>query len=181
MHPLDNTKGVDNSSYLFVKIPKTASTSICKVLPFPFPHKTAIEWKRELKNFDELFKFTIVRNPYDRFISMFYFFGVFNRHNFKDPNEFLEKVNWGEFNKRGDAIFARPQSDYICHNDKIMVDYIGKFETLEKDWDYISDKIRVSKRIPHLRKCRSEKAALSDISKETLYKIYKKDFEVLGY
>jgi hypothetical protein len=168
--------------YLFVRIPKTASTSINRVLPYQFPHKTALEWQKELSNFDDLFKFTIVRHPYERFLSMFYIFGVFYRHEIENPNQFLESIDWVEFDKRLDAKLARPQSDYLFDkNNNLMVDCVGRFEELGKHWDYISDKIHVSKILPHARKSRHEKPKLTKNSKQILYKKYQKDFELLGY
>ena len=58
-----------NSEYLFVHIPKCAGTQL-ETLFKSYGHRSLIEVQRNygLKKFNT---FTIVRNPYDRFISAY--------------------------------------------------------------------------------------------------------------
>ena len=82
-------KYVPKNNYVFIHIDKTAGSSITRSLDsnimtnseengnviMKYKHCTAIEWQTILgsNNFAKLFKFTVVRNPYDRVLSKYRF------------------------------------------------------------------------------------------------------------
>src|SRR4030042_1067385 len=113
--------------YAFIRIPRTGSTSICKALNNYPDHKTASQWKERMPDWNERFRFTIVREPYDRFISMWKYFSEVSL------DEFIEKEMFKE-----DLRF-RPQVDYL--NEKL--DYIGRFEDLDNSWEFIREKLNL--------------------------------------
>ena len=111
---------------------------------------------REL--FDHLFKFAFVRNPWDLQISSYHHIRRERPHLLAGINDFEQFLRW-----KLDP--ARPyqyhidtsielQSDYLVDlNGKIIVDFIGKYEQLQEDFDEVCRRIGItSKTLPHKRK-----------------------------
>ena len=58
---------------------------------------------------------------------------------FKDFNEF---INFGLENAvKNNVIHFVPQYNFITYKDEILIDYVGKFESLENDLKIISSKV----------------------------------------
>ena len=92
------------------------------------------------------FKFTFVRNPWDRYISFCSFIHRENPKFQKTPELFLRRmIDKPEIRQR---ILFRPQVELICDNNNIpLVDFIGKYENLQEDYDKICKKIGVSSQV----------------------------------
>ena len=77
----------------------------------------------------------------------------------------------------------RSQSWFLCDAQGLLPDYIGKLETFDADWDFVSNKYGLPKPI-HWNKTGSS-AKLSDIcsraSMERLIERYADDIEIFGY
>lgn len=214
--------------YLFLHIPRTAGTSIASVLPEG--RSTNIEINKlisegtkskngnslqhaTLDNYpvctDNLFKFTFVRNPWDRFVSVF-------QHNLKNcgaswtmfdynTNEEIEltpqqqfdafvlqaKLMWDDNNfKIWLDGHAKPQIFYTHDNEKSqIIDYVGYYERLEEDLKNLNDICEwnlKSINIPHFNK-NSEKHYRSyynqgnGVAKEVVYHLYRDEIELFGY
>jgi hypothetical protein len=150
--------------FLFCRIPKTASSSICQALDlreFP-PHKTAEQWSKELPDFNERFKFSIVRNPYERFRSMCRFFGI-------KPEDFDEHPNF------------KTQEDFLYIKGRLAVDYVGRFEDIDNSFKEICKRIGIDKTLlphikPHLGDLPDRKEVIPIVNK-----YFKRDFELFGY
>ena len=140
-----------------MRIPKAASGSVTRALK----HKKAKIITHDIKNPNYLsmaeymkvdvhkkFAFTFVRNPWDRLVSAFFYLnkgGVMPGD--KDDYEKYLKKYGGDFTLfvheafKTDEIFnqlhIRPQFEWITDdNDKLVTDFVGKFETLQLDFDY---------------------------------------------
>nr|WP_320194058.1 sulfotransferase family 2 domain-containing protein [uncultured Desulfobacter sp.] len=155
---------------IFIWIPKTAGTSLTHKFQnrrifvregrqylwgrIPEPQRTeyqAANWQHisSLKIIEEFgeeiwrrsFKFTVVRNPYDRLVS-FYEYSRIARKN-------INSVQWGKpdpgtFEEWLSKEKPLGQLHYLTDtNGKILVDYIAKLETLQKDLLYICFKLKV--------------------------------------
>ena len=106
------------------------------------------------------FKFAIVRNPWDKVISQWRYLS--QRPGLRDylgvpPDatlaQYLDSI------ATSDHVQVMPQADFVCDGDgQLMVDRLGRFETLETDARAIFTRIGLSEaRLPHVT--RSERAA----------------------
>jgi len=110
------------------------------------------------EKFEEYFKFTFVRNPWDRFISLWVKFkeeevlqmqfnSLFELHpnyDFKDPAELLKFLLLAH---RKDLLLPRwfkPQYEYIHDkNLRILTNYVGQYEKFQFCFDFLCDRIDV--------------------------------------
>ena len=91
-----------------------------------------IREKLERKQFDSYYKFSFVRNPYDFLVSLYFYAKQFER----DPSRrALKDMEYKDFLKRVISNNTACQLDFITDpkDSKLLVDFIGRFETLEKD------------------------------------------------
>ncbi len=105
-------------------------------------------------NIESLFKFCFVRNPVDRFVSAFYYLRDYehkkpgaNENTYKylseydgDINTFIEEWYSHPVNPIGRPHFKK-QTFFIKIDNQIKVDFIGLFDNLEKDFNFILDRI----------------------------------------
>lgn len=90
------------------------------------------------EQFSIYFKFSVVRNPYDRIVSIY---KHFQYHRIISFPTFIKK----EFPKleKEKYYFVKPQSHFLLDdNNKSLVDYIGRFEDLSKVFDAISNHLQ---------------------------------------
>ncbi len=190
----------DKNKCIYIHIPKVAGISIEEALfGTKVGHKKAIDFMIEdEKKFDEYFKFTFVRNPYDRVVSAFYFLKNGGRNKFDKAwseehlsnidtfEEFVIALNEEKFqNKITTATHFIPQYKYITdQNDRVILDYIGRFETLETDFNYVCKKLNIDTQLAHQNKTKHREKyqkLYTDEMQNIIYNIYKKDFELLEY
>ena len=150
-------------NFMYVRVPKTASRSIVDVIiehncdnkdvfqridddphsNFLYPyHKSAINMRKMYKDkWKDAFKFAFIRNPYERFISG-YFYLQQNHHNDTE----LGKMSFNEIfdhacSTENYLVAAiKPQSEYVMNKkDVVMVDKLYPFEKLDLAWEDIKD------------------------------------------
>ncbi len=105
--------------------------------------------------FDDYFKFAFVRNPWSRVVSIYKYFGYHKKCSFKAflMGDFKSVISvdmgW----------FVRPQAEFIYNrNGEMLVDYVGKFETLQQDFDSVSETIGIPvKPLPHINQSRNRR------------------------
>ena len=194
---------------VFVHIPKTGGTSIEEALPnigSKWPaHRdiTALlnsvtDDRYDINNY---FKFSFVRNPWSRFVSLFNYFKsprrgrrrlhreCFGRYTQDENKKFKKFAN--SFN-RGKPMVAygvwdvhyKEQWRFIYDNDQQAVDYIGRFETLQDSFNVALDNIGLQHRqLPHLRKTKHKHYTeyYDDETRQIVAEKYAKDIEYFGY
>jgi hypothetical protein len=200
---------------LFINIPKCASVSIkrglqLELIKAPLWHCSWDEARQILGDeiTESYFKFTMVRNPWDRVISAW---KMFEQHQFRRQNkqyslpEFLEVVT-----DVGIAYEARYQTaaernqwersiENIRHHTlpalhfyygladaqgEIKADFVGRFERLDQDLDFIAKKLGMGLgRVPHINPTRRDAyAAYYDSqSRQIVSRYYECDIEAFGY
>ncbi len=139
----------DEQHCIFVHIPKCAGVAVCRSLfgNYGAGHHSILTYRKVFSTaeFDRYFKFTFVRNPWDRLVSAWFFLkaGGFHAGDRRWAEENLSR--WSDFNsfvqhwltreKARSWEHFRPQCDYICAEDGTpQVDFIGRYEHLEGDF-----------------------------------------------
>lgn len=150
-------------------------------------HRTASDLIGEIqpKAFEQLFSFTFVRNPWDWEASHYRYICDQKEHSDHEVvvkmNSFLEYMDW-----RCDGRFQL-QQDYILHNGKPVVDFVGRFENLESDFRYVCQKIGVRFRLPKLNSTGTTDAGIAyrtaycDRTREMVEQTYRRDIIRFGY
>lgn len=163
-------------SFLFLANPRTGTGSVHAALKghgdvHKFPHHSkAFElygpgkiYKPTIPNWNDLFKFTFIRNPLDYWVSHY---NWMNKGNFKEMALSLTE--------------DKAQYHYCCLAGKLAVDFLGKFERLVEDFKKICDIIGIKAELPHLQKT-EHRPYMDYYDKETegyIKRVFRKDFEV---
>ena len=185
---------------LFIHIPKCAGVSINKTLfgNLGCGHLTANDYEIIFNPFEfkRLYKFTVVRNPYDRLASSFFFLrnGGFNEQDKQWADRYLiPYTNFEEFILKGLRLpnisshhHFLPQTYYILNYRKqLAVDFVARFETLEKDFQVICKRLGRSDELLHLNKysrpVKSFKTLYSIETRGIVEACYADDFRYLNY
>ena len=103
-----------------------------------------------LESWDESYKFTFVRNPWDRVVSVWKQFKKDKKYlaNKELPLDLpfgkyvnmIEGYNFESFQPNLDWIYWHlyPQHKHVVdENGETIIDFIGRFESLQKDFDYV--------------------------------------------
>lgn len=152
---------------LYIHIPKTAGTSIENVMrDYDRPvetgsdHRTLKSYMREI-DLNKYFKFTFVRNSYDRIYSIFNY-TITGGNRSKGSIKLAQQIP-KDFKLFGKKYIAngidyetipmlRPQIDYLLDDtEKINIDFIGRFENLNNDFLKIKEITGMTKKLPHTR------------------------------
>jgi len=155
----------ENNNFIFIHITKTAGTSVHHF----FNKQNTKEKNHNLKyyikkngqeKFNNFFIWSIVRNPFDRVLSLYFHkkrqgkkFIYSNKYNFTD----WIKIIFGE-NKGLNWSFDTCSNWLKNNKEKIEVDFICKFETLDKDWKLLCKKLGIKyKKLPEKNKSKKRK------------------------
>ena len=149
---------------VFIHIPKTAGNSITKALnKIPKDHQKtttrvpkharALELKLVLgqETWDEYFSFALVRNPWELMVSSYNWWLQkasnipYHRRHHKNVSEMdnFEEFLWSKYGQKMINERYGQIRDWLADNGDIIVDFIGKVETIEDDWKLICEKIGV--------------------------------------
>ena len=173
---------------LFVHIPKTAGSSISKILndngldnwkrEYPRHHDPYFYLKDNNEIDDKVFSFSVVRNPYTRTYSCYKQFNKANRTDISFItylNNILEKKISAHT-----PLLHLPQSFYVVGQGKnIQVTKLYKFENLkelEQDLDWEIGSYNVGDYTKEMYR-----GAYTDIAIDIVKKLYTTDFSVFGY
>tara|TARA_B100000925_G_scaffold97082_1_gene70784 strand:- start:737 stop:1393 length:657 start_codon:yes stop_codon:yes gene_type:complete len=181
---------------IFVHIPKTAGRSIINSIYGNdlknCGHRTYFFYKCLFtkKRIQNMYTFSFVRNPYSRLFSAYNFLkkGGENLHDlnakrdyidcFKDFNEF---INFGlESAVKNNVIHFVPQYNFITYKGDILIDYVGKFETLERDLKVISSKVDFESSFK-LNKSKKNTYNFTQKNCDIIERVYLRDFLIFNY
>lgn len=183
---------IDDS--IFISIPKTGTNSIRDSLGMKvqFNHLSALRVKQEIgeEKWGQSFKFSFVRNPFDKLVSWYFY----HRDNLK--MEFYYEYTFKQWVlakcpvHRGIAwgnctLTALGTHNYLLDlNDNLMVDFLGKIESIEKDFDMLLQKFSYDQcKLVHVNKSnhKNYREYYDSESREEVEKLFKKDLVVFEY
>jgi len=149
----------------------------------PIRHKRASELigiPEFKKNWNDYFKFAFVRNPWDLVVSWHSFERALKNPRFSQFDKYVENREWRT--NRPEYSF-KGCYDRIYGGDKLMVDYVGRFENFGRDFKHICKQLNVKASLAH--KCKSEhkpyRAYYNDHTKAIVAEEFGKDIETFGY
>ncbi len=132
--------------------------------------------------FEVYFKFSFVRNPWKRLVSEYEFI---KRRPDHGRHKKLIKMTFNQYivyqAKRHDAHQIHMLAD---KNGKILMDFIGRFENLQEDWNFICDEIGIeNKQLSHRKKAGKVNYSnyYNDENKKLVTKLWEKDIDAFGY
>ncbi len=162
--------------FIFIHIPKTGGTSLAEpsfrdgkgalagVLGetdhVQAGHIRAVGLKQKMgDSWDRYFKFAFVRNPWDRMVSLYHYF-------LQDPEKQQSELgkriaacrDFNDFCRNLDALeldahFDEQLSYLIDYEGRLLIDCIGRFETLGQDYGQICARLGLPAcELPHYRK-----------------------------
>ena len=189
---------------IFIHIPKTAGTSIEQFIRNKgknyleligvqnnrsLHHLGAHEIKKMYPyQFSIYYKFSIVRNPYDRLLSEYYWTPVkgLGYKSGKSKAEFLYYViDIVSKSKYYDNIYFDhfiPQHNFIYEGKTLLIDQLFKFESLDLALNIIQKNLDIHESFPVLNKTdSSNRINWTQLQKEKIYQLYKKDFIIFNY
>lgn len=154
----------DRHRCIYVHIPKTGGVSVAKALfgNYGAGHVPITMHRRIFGDalFEQYFKFTFVRNPWDRVVSAYTFLrkGGMDREDkafaarhiapYADFDQFVRCWLSAESARR--SLHFRPQSDWLCLRDGTLgVDYIGRFERLAEDFKVVCEQLGIQANLAH--------------------------------
>lgn len=199
-------KSFRDSQCIFVHIPKCAGISVARSL-FGNDAGGHLPIRAYLKNFSEqefvnFFKFTIVRNPWDRLVSAYWYLknGGMNQSDrmwaeqhlsfYKNFNEFV--IEWVCTENIETGLHFQPQYQFVAlpkplpsRGVIIPFDFIGSFENLHHDFSYIQQQLGFEGQLRHEnktpKKYKDFRSYYSDKTREIVANVYREDIALFGY
>jgi len=186
---------------IFIHVPKTGGCSIEHVLDPNVKLDTYSMISRVLGNTELVdkhakvekyansnqFKFAFVRNPWDWLVSYYKWMKL---------NRDLTTQDFKAWVKANPNPLPHSQHSYISVGGNVIVDFVGRFENLQEDFDKVCDKIGIPrKKLPHKNSSKYIKNAegkweverkhyteyYDDETKDIVSERYAKDIEYFGY
>ena len=199
--------------FIFVHVPKTGGSAIEATL-FPnlkpcvrrlyggcndkqrerygiglLQHLTADHIREEVGEdiFKSFFKFAVVRNPWDKLVSEYAYISNTSREKYiiKRLGLSTAGVSFSEF---AEAVCKSNFVNTHLFTQSLMVgdslDFIGKFENLQEDFNIVCDKIGIPRQeLTHINKSQHKHYTeyYDDETREIVAEKYSKDIECFGY
>lgn len=183
--------------FVFVHVTRTGGTSVTSALrpfgkDFSFHDHIGVEGivrKIGGRLYDSLFSFAFVRNPWCKQVSFYTYIR-------RDPGHHLHTMMM-KFNTFEDYIRTLPEQDVCLRTQQLdtisfdgipRVDFIGRFEYIERDFETITERIGVVAVLPptkfELHRSRQAKYYRQYYTKETkeiVARVFARDIRIFDY
>jgi len=198
--------------FIFIHVYKTAGTSIRKKLS-PYihakpstnfihriinpaesvysnkfnTHVSAAELKKSIPAniWNSYFKFAIVRNPWDWQVSLYTY--MQKTQETHPQGELINKLSdfdsYIEWRVNND-VHLQKEYLYDMQTNKPLVDYIGRFENLQTDFNYICNKIGIAETeltVENVSNKKNFREYYNERNKELVAKVFNDDIQTFGY
>jgi len=194
----------DQHQCIFVHIPRTAGVSICQMLfgNLAGGHTKVSRYQLVFSKaeYDRYFKFTIVRNPWDRIFSAYHFLRAGGMNMFDQRWSERHLKSYGDFNdfvinglgQSGIPSYIHFQPQFLFlwvpYSPSIGVDFVGYFETLQTDFAFVRQRLSLSEDavLQHTNQSQSIRKqhyteAYTPEMREIVGNLYRYDIDIFGY
>jgi len=187
---------------IFVHIPKCAGTSVLKSL---FANEAKLHWKLSYyrlvfrpEQFRDFFKFTFVRNPWDRLVSGYHYMKDGGEPGVPSDQAWAKQhlLHYRDFDDFAQHGLPRPEIrrwlTFVPQHEFVtlpwrrgpQVDFIGKVEQMDQDYRYVAQ--RLGKPLPLETHNRSQRGAdyrsyYSASTRRLVERYYAEDIKMFGY
>ncbi len=179
------------SGAIFIHIPKAAGSAVSlSLFGHQVGHWTVLDWyKRDPEAAESLFKFCFVRDPLTRLHSAYHYLRQ-GGMNAVDRDAGLRLApNFDDFVAQlqndptiADILHFRPQHTFVCSPDmKILVNFIGKFETIEADFNKVTGQIGSEATLSKTNEGPRKRLEVSMSTERAVRKYYEADCQLFGY
>jgi len=183
--------------FAFIAIPKTACTSVQRYFDPteqdpepPIYHMDIATMNKQNPEVSNYYKFAFVRNPWDRFVSAYYNFTQDSGH-FWWSHPLLKYKNFEDFClnfencESKNLLHFRTQFSFISIDEKNVMDYIGKYENLNDDFNKIKNYLNIdnNKSLGKHRVSKHENYThlYTEEMKKVVERVYSQDIETFDY
>jgi hypothetical protein len=192
-------RGFDEHECIFIHIPKTGGLSLSQSLfgNRGGGHRTYFSYFPiySPEEFQQYFKFAIVRNPWDRLVSAYFFLqegGVTDtdqqwfKQNLSQYDNFEEFVH-GWLTKQNSYSYLHfiPQHYYVAHRGRIMIDKVYKLENISSAVADLNTKLGVDISLPHKNKTQGRNSDYREYytseTRNIVKRIYLEDIKLFDY
>ena len=182
----------DKFKYCWVRIPKCGSMSMHKVL-WNRARYDFSEWSSSHTGWDDYFKFAFVRNPWSRLYSCYKSKviqgqGGCSQYLHRFSRKKISFTDWVKIVSADENILKdrhfSPIHTLLINKDFDSMDFIGKVENYQKDWNTICDKIGIPRRkLPRKNKTKHKHYTeyYNSETRELVAERYARDIEYFGY
>jgi hypothetical protein len=196
-----------SEKFIFIHVFKVAGSSVRNALgPYCYPSnfqrlKSKILNKKEIKShqfehhiraselklqipkhiFNSYFKFGFVRNPWDWQVSIYHFTQQ-NPEHFQ--HELVKKMSFEDYIQwRVEEALCTQKAFLYDAQGNLLVDFVGKIENINQDYQHICDKIGVKNELKHVNKSihKDYRKMYTDRTFELINAAYAEEIELFGY
>jgi hypothetical protein len=176
---------------VFIHVPKCAGSSVC-------PGHLPYYWYEQQfpQHCERSFKFAFVRDPLERAYSAY----TYLRGNpmgardlqaqalvssFRDFDHFI--AGWLHPDNLRRQLHFAPQTDFLVdHMGQMAMDFLGRQESLQQDFQHLCERLGVDSSLPHLnvslgRRNEPVRDFCNSRTRRLVRRAYQRDYEVLGY
>ncbi len=177
--------------YVFIHINKTGGTSIEKALGISQDHSTALEKYQQLgaKAWRRKFVFSIVRNPWDKVVSHYHYRVKTNQTGLGDKTIPFREWVLRCYRDQDPQYYDQPRMFMpqwhwlVDEQDQLLVEFVGKLETLNEDFSSICARLSIDASLGHVKpSSRSHYQAYYDSETQGLIaERFARDIEAFSY
>jgi hypothetical protein len=190
----------DEYQCIFIHVPKCAGQSIRQTLfeDLQPGHINAYTYQLiyPRHQYQKYYKFSFVRNPWDRLVSAFFFMisgGAHKKDRLWMEKNLSEFPDFSSFIREGliqdhimDWPHFRPQVEFLKgQNGKIELDFIGRFENIESDFKIVRDHLGINRELAHINKTQTKREPYrtyyTDELRDIVAQVYSEDIQTFEY
>ncbi len=193
-------KAYDDNKCIFIHIPKCGGISVGRALfnHYDGNHMNALTYQLAFSRsrYESYFKFSFVRNPWMRVASAYHYLRQFPM---TQRDRIWAQANLPAYATLDDFVLGwitpqnvltwehfKPQHRFICSpSGQLKVDFVGRFERLEKDFAYVARRLGRNVALGHhnktLRGNYDYRNQFSVAAIERIANVYRRDIELFNY